>query len=117
MSFLEQILEADLNRVGISGWEREYRFHPPRKWRLDFAWPAELVAIEVDGGTWVQGRHNRGSSIEKEFEKFNTAVCDGWRVIHCTSDMVQRGAVVPLLRALIDAAPGSEDAGGRVSHI
>lgn len=30
---------------------REHRFHPTRRWRFDFAWPDEKVALEVEGGT------------------------------------------------------------------
>jgi hypothetical protein len=25
----------------------EYRFHPTRRWRMDFAWPAHQVAVEL----------------------------------------------------------------------
>lgn len=28
----------------------EYRFHPTRKWRFDFAIPHIKVAIEIEGG-------------------------------------------------------------------
>ena len=28
----------------------EYRFHPERRWRLDWAWVPNKIALEVDGG-------------------------------------------------------------------
>ena len=29
----------------------EYRFHPTRKWRFDYAWPENKIALEVEGGS------------------------------------------------------------------
>ena len=29
---------------------QEYRFHPPRQWRFDFACPTKKLAIEIEGG-------------------------------------------------------------------
>ena len=55
-------------------------FAPPRKYRFDLAWPDLKIACEVDGGTWISGRHNRGSSIAKDYEKLNLAVVNGRRV-------------------------------------
>lgn len=43
--------------------EREYVFHPKRKWRFDFAWPHIKLAVEVEGGVHAGGRHNRGSGF------------------------------------------------------
>lgn len=103
MSFLEKILEADLKRARITGWEREFRPDAKRRFRLDFAWPHEMVAIEVDGGQWVDGRHNRGSAADKECERGNFLTTKGWRVLHFTGDMVKRGEVLPVLTTLLDS--------------
>jgi len=70
--------------------EREYRFHPTRRWRFDFAWPAEKVAVEIEGGIWTRGRHVRGSGFEKDCEKYNMAVAEGWRVFRLTRGMLER---------------------------
>ena len=59
----------------------EYRFHPVRKWRWDYAWPDHRLALEGDGGIWVRGRHSRGSGIVRDHEKRNTAVAMGWRYL------------------------------------
>lgn len=58
---------------------RVYRFHPTRRWRFDFAWPARRVACEIDGGQWRAGggRHNG----DPDREKLNTAAALGWRVL------------------------------------
>lgn len=91
MSEIEDTFAFQLRATGIVGWEREYRFAPPRRWRFDFAWPEHKLAIEVDGGTWSGGRHVRGSGVEKDSEKYSTAAVLGWRVIRCTRAQVESG--------------------------
>lgn len=70
-----------------------------RKWRFDLAWPllAFPLAVEINGGGWVEGRHNRGSSLEDEYEKLATAAALGFRVMIATHKMLERGDVWPLL--------------------
>ena len=74
--------------------EQEYRFHPVRKWRFDFAYPDKLLAIEVEGGTWTSGRHTRGPGFEKDCEKYNAAVMLGWRVLRYTTGMITSGVAI-----------------------
>ena len=82
--------------------EAEYRFAAPRRWRWDFCHVASRVAIELDGGTWVRGRHSRGSGQSADAEKANEAQLAGWLVIRLTADMLRRE---PLrwMRAINDA--------------
>ena len=61
----------------------EHRFHPTRKWRFDYAWEDHRVALEVEGGVWVGGRHTSGAGFVKDMEKYNEAACLGWRIIRC----------------------------------
>ena len=60
----------------------EYRFHPTRKWRFDFAFLDAKVALEVQGGLFTGGRHSRGASLLKEHEKLNAAAIAKWRVLY-----------------------------------
>lgn len=66
----------------------EYRFHPQRRWRFDWCFEAARVAVEVEGGVWVAGRHNRGSGFEADLEKYNQAAALGWRVFRATPGML-----------------------------
>jgi very-short-patch-repair endonuclease len=69
----------------------EYPFAKPRRWRFDLAWPDRKLAVEVEGGTWVDGRHSRGAGFEKDAEKYAEAAVLGWRVIRVTTAMVEDG--------------------------
>lgn len=59
----------------------EHKFHPERKWRFDFAWPEQKVALEVQGGLFVGGRHARGAGIARDMEKASAAASLGWRLL------------------------------------
>jgi very-short-patch-repair endonuclease len=79
----------------------EYRFHPTRKWRLDLAWPDRWLYVEVDGGTWVGGRHNRGKGYEADCEKLNAACLQGWRGLRFTTAMVKDGRALTALETAL----------------
>lgn len=85
----ELTLQAQLEVARIHH-VREFAFAPPRKYRADFMVGLDLL-VEIDGGTWQQGRHNRGSSIETEFEKGALAAIRGFRVIHASTEQVNDG--------------------------
>lgn len=77
----------------------EFRFAPPRRWRFDYAWPADRVALEVEGGVWTQGRHTRGSGFVKDMEKYNAAAALGWRVLRTTPTQLCDLALIETIRA------------------
>lgn len=80
---------------------KEYRFHPVRKWRFDYAIPKYKIAIEIDGGVWTYGRHNRASGYIKDMEKMNTAASSGWLVLHFTPQEQYRMATFNLIKETI----------------
>lgn len=63
---------------------KEYVFHPSRKWRFDYAIIENKIALEVEGGTWIQGRHTRPLGFINDMEKYNAATILGWRVLRVT---------------------------------
>jgi hypothetical protein len=76
-----------------------------RKWRLDWAWPDRRVAIEIDGGGYVQGRHHRAAGFSEDCVKLNTAAIEGWIVLRATPQQVADGSAFEFVRhALIRAA-------------
>lgn len=82
--------------------EPEFPFAPPRKWRFDWYWPIAKVALEIQGGLFIQGRHARGAALLNEHEKLNTAACMGIVVLYCTPKQFASGEIMYLLqRALV----------------
>lgn len=60
--------------------EREFRFHAERRWRADFAHLESHTLIEIEGGIWVHGRHNRAAGFNADLEKYLEAGLQSWRV-------------------------------------
>ena len=85
----------------------EYRFHPSRRWRFDWAWPEQKIALEQEGAVWVRGRHTRGPGVIQDMEKYNQAAVLGWRLLRLTPQQVKAGAALPLLQELLRDACSS----------
>jgi very-short-patch-repair endonuclease len=77
---------------------REYTFASPRRWRFDFAWWQQKIAVEVEGGSWIAGRHTRGKSFEDDCVKYNEAALRGWRVFRVTPGMIEDGRAIQTIR-------------------
>jgi hypothetical protein len=103
----EELFKQHVAVMGLPEPLREYRFTAARRWRFDFAWPAVMVAAEIEGlarrdaGGLVMGRHLRPAGFAADVEKYNTAAIDGWLVLRFTPAMVQEGAAVRVLRAAL----------------
>lgn len=109
---LELALAMQLRALGLTeGLERQWLFHDTRKFRFDFAYPAVKLAVEVDGGTWTQGRHTRGAGILADCEKSACAAILGWRVIHCVTNQVDSGEAAFWIEQAL-AAPAWTVTGG-----
>ncbi len=80
--------------------EREYRFAPPRRWRFDFAHPASRVAIELEGGVWNRGRHNRPLGFIADCEKYTAAALAGWTVVRLTEGQISGENVGKIIAAI-----------------
>ena len=100
-SSLEARLAWQMTVAGLPAPAVEFVFHPPRRWRFDFAWLAESLAVEVEGGVWAQGRHTRGSGFTADCRKYNQATIDGWRVLRFTADMIDSGEALKMITEAI----------------
>lgn len=79
----------------------EHKFCEGRHWRMDYAWPAYSIGLEVDGGLFSGGRHARGAGILKEHEKMNAAACMGFRIIRRTPQNLLTKETEDILRQVL----------------
>lgn len=63
----------------------EYKFHPTRKWRFDFAIVDKKVAVEYEGVMSAKARHTSVTGYTKDAEKYNAAALLGWKVLRYTA--------------------------------
>ena len=82
--------------------EREFRFHPTRKWRADFAHLDSRTLIDVEGGIFMRtgGRHTRGSGYASDAGKYLEAALAGWRVLRLTGRQVEIGIIKRIVALL-----------------
>lgn len=80
---------------------KEFKFHPTRRWRFDYAIPEHKIAVEVEGGVWTNGRHTRPQGFLGDIEKYNTATLMGWRVFRTTPTELVRTATLKMLKQAI----------------
>ena len=88
--------------LGGPALEREYRFHPERKWRADFAHLPSRVLVELEGGIFMAGggRHNRATGFINDAEKHFHAWLLGWTVIRLTAPQITAANVEQTIRRL-----------------
>lgn len=94
-------LVAQCKMGGLPVPVREYKFGATRGWAFDCAWPDRMIALEVDGATWANGRHTRGSGWLKDQEKLNEAAILGWRVLHVTPEQVNDWSAFGLVERVL----------------
>jgi hypothetical protein len=66
----------------------EYKFFPSRRWRIDFyiTKGSVKIALEVEGGIWIKGRHITPEGFLKDMEKYNALSACGITLVRCVPD-------------------------------
>lgn len=100
MSEPEDELAFQLDAVGIA-YEREYKFCPGRRWQADF-YIKPLILVEVEGGIWMRGRHNRPIGYAGDCEKYNRAQLLQFMVLRFTPDDVTSGRALNVIDEAIN---------------
>jgi very-short-patch-repair endonuclease len=96
----ERRLEGELQLYRphmVPAWEREYHFHPTRRWRFDFAWPGVRLAVEIEGLSSGKSRHTTFAGYAEDTVKYNTAALMGWRVLRFTQSQIRSGEARDLI--------------------
>lgn len=72
-----------------------------KNWRFDFAWPQQKLAVEVEGGAFVTGRHTQGAGFTEDLLKYHKAMQLGWVIYRCDAKLIKTGEAVALVEALL----------------
>lgn len=72
-----------------------------RQWKFDFAWPEYRVAVEIQGGMFVAGRHNRGGALAVESEKMRAACKQNWLVLPITTKEITKARLPDMVAEVL----------------
>jgi len=95
--FLKQITDNDVLPLP----DREYQFHPTRKWKIDFCWPRLKLAVEIEGGLWRHGRHNTPLGYIKDMEKYNEITRMGYKLFRFSGEAVKNESAINFIKEII----------------
>jgi hypothetical protein len=110
----QQKVESPLEAMFLDLWhehgngiepEREQPFAIGRIWKFDFCWKAQMVAVELEGCIRGKpGRHQRIDGMARDCEKYNAAVCLGWRLLRLTQKCLQEreGEIIDQVKQLLE---------------
>ena len=82
MKYNEDVVRQYYVSQGLPEPVFEYRHIPDRKFRLDVAFIAHKVGVEIQGGLWLPiSGHKSGVHIKRDYEKMNLSILNGWLVL------------------------------------
>tara|TARA_R110002020_G_C16186321_1_gene765206 strand:- start:608 stop:976 length:369 start_codon:yes stop_codon:yes gene_type:complete len=107
VSEVEEQMLVQIRNSGLPEPIREHKFHPTRRWRLDFFWLCPIsgydLALEVEGGTWMaRSRHTSGKGFENDIEKYNEALMHNVLVLRATTKHVKDGRAIEWVKGIMD---------------
>lgn len=102
----EETFALHLRANGID-FDREVCLIPGRKWRVDFLIKPSLV-IEVEGGSWQMGRHQRATGFTEDCAKYNALTLAGYSVLRFTTAMVLSGKAIDTILPLLGREKSNE---------
>lgn len=91
-------MATQLNLNGLGGYQREQHILPGRRFRFDFVWWDERVALEVHGVYGNKSRHRTSTGFQRDRAKMNLAQLDGWLVLEAGTDHVKSGEFLEWVR-------------------
>jgi len=104
-SCLEERFLILWNEIGGPELERELRLHDKRRWRADFAHLPSRSLIEIEGGIWVNGRHNRAAGFNADLVKYLEASLAGWRVFRLSASQITLPIIGRLVTIVLHGSP------------
>lgn len=99
----KSVFQLACPQMGLPEPVPEYRFHPTRKWRIDYYFEknGKRVGLEVEGGIWTGGRHTRAAGFKGDMEKYNAAAAEGIMIIRVTPADLMKSKTFELIKKLL----------------
>lgn len=98
-SSLEVLFALQLREAGIP-YDREVKPIKGRQYRFDFFFQPDLL-VEINGGTYQHMGHSSPLGIQRDYDKHNQAVLEGYRVLLFSGeDVTGTKAIVTVMKAL-----------------
>lgn len=93
----EKIVKKEIGEECVT----EFRFHPIRRWRADYAILKYKILLEVEGGIYIGGRHTRGVGFKNDMDKYNSATSMGYSVLRVTPSDLLKTSTLDLIKETI----------------
>jgi very-short-patch-repair endonuclease len=81
---------------------KEHMGIPGRKYRFDYAWLTEKVAVEIQGGVYTKHAHGSITGILAGYRKANECAKYGWRVLYFTPAEMKLTDTVKTIKAALE---------------
>lgn len=78
-----EIIKTELPEIDIVP---QYKWHPFRRFKADFAIPEYKILIEIEGGIWNRRAHGSIRGILNDIEKSNLAQAEGWKLFRVVAN-------------------------------
>lgn len=91
-------------QMGLPTPKLEHRFVETRKFRFDFAFPEQKLALEKEGGIWRKGggAHSHPMNIVRDIEKYNLASSLGWRILRVPPEKLLKIETIELIKKSLE---------------
>lgn len=100
---VEELFDTQLKGLGITGYKRNVRFIPKRRFEADFFFPDLRLVVEVDGGIWLpKSGHTSGEGYQRDRERDLEAALAGIVTYRVTSDQVRSGYAIDCIQRLLE---------------
>lgn len=97
-SYLEERFEQIIASYRLPEPIREFVF---MGYRFDFVWLDLMIAVEIDGGTYIGGDHVRGDGYRRDCRKNNLAQIEGWSILRADAKMLEESEFPLQVRKMI----------------
>lgn len=78
----------------------QHKFHPSRQYRMDFAWPANKLAVEIHG---FGPGHCSLPGMTQDYTRHIQALLLGWRIVYLTTTHLKdEDTFIPHLKRLLN---------------